>query len=46
VVADSLWWSSRRDGAARALGLTIVLAGPDGVLIDLTESATAGNQTS
>lgn len=45
VVADSLWWNSRRDGAARALGLTIVLAGPDGVLIDLRESAAAGNQT-
>ncbi|MEQ1699703.1 MAG: hypothetical protein ABMA25_06315 [Ilumatobacteraceae bacterium] len=45
VVADSLWWNSRRDGAARDVGLTIVLAGPDGVLIDLRESGSAGNQT-
>lgn len=35
AVADAAWWGSDRDAAARALGLEVVLAGPDGVLIDL-----------
>lgn len=41
VVADSIWWDSRRDFAARDLGLTIVLAGPDGVLLDVADPSTA-----
>jgi hypothetical protein len=35
VVADPFWWDADLDAAARALGLTIVLGGPDGTLIDL-----------
>lgn len=38
AVADATWWDSDRDAAARALGLAVVLAGPDGVLIDLGSS--------
>lgn len=38
AVADSVWWTSTRDATARRLGVEIVLAGPDGVLIDLTPS--------
>ena len=35
VVADPFWWDAELDAAARALGLTIVLGGPDGTLLDL-----------
>lgn len=35
VVADAAWWTSRRDEDARGLGLTVVLAGPSGVLLQL-----------
>ena len=37
VVADALWWNSRRAVAAVTQGLTIVLAGPDGVLIRIAQ---------
>lgn len=35
VVADAAWWTSDRDEDARRFGLTVVLAGPAGVLLQL-----------
>lgn len=43
VVADSLWWTSERDQAARDLGLEPILGGPDGVLLRLHKLSGSGN---
>ncbi len=36
AVADARWWTSTRDREARALGLEVVMAGPDAVLLQLS----------
>ncbi len=43
VVADSFWWDSDRDRAARALGLEPILGGPDGVLLRVRNLSSSGN---
>ena len=43
VVADSFWWNSDRDHAARGLGVEPILGGPDGVLLRVQKLSSSGN---